>query len=289
MRLTKATLVAGLATALTWTSTTEGHSMMTAPQGRGNLEWWGTCASGAGCHGPCEAPRARAPILNDPTYPIQTIRRGDVLRVEWLRFNHPGGFVRLTMVPFEDSDEWRAFNEAAFQKSTCYETNCGPDSLNDDYFGPMNGQGNGVCSTTFTVPQTLPDGRATLQWVWYGGGVYYGDKDAGFGEYYTCTDYVVQGGAPHLDTAAAVAAVGGAGGARIWQGGDASNPGTDLCKYWSSNQIGDCSFGQDRPPNPRSEDLLSQSLEPCARTGSFVGRPAEFSAPARHFGLRRRK
>ncbi|KAG9069893.1 hypothetical protein KI688_009218 [Linnemannia hyalina] len=247
------------------------HSMMTIPRGRGNVEWWGTCASGFGCHGPCDSKRSLSPILNDPTYPVQTIRRGDALTISWQRFNHPGGFVRLAMVPFEESDDWAAFNAANAAKFSCYESNCGPDDPNDSYFGHMNGPGDGLCSTTFTVPQDLPDGKATLQWIWYGGGVYYGQPEAGFGEYYTCTDYVVQGGNDLVPR-------GSLGDQRVWQGGDASNPGTDVCKYWSSNRIGDCSFGDQRPPNPRDDDLLSQSLEPCSRTGEFIGRAAEFEA-----------
>ncbi|KAG0326334.1 hypothetical protein BGZ99_009686 [Dissophora globulifera] len=242
--------------------------MMTAPRGRGNVKWWGTCASGAGCHGPCDSKRSLAPILNDPTYPIKTIRRGDVLTVEWQRFNHPGGFVRLSMVPFSDSDSWSAFNSAAVQKFSCYESNCGPDDPNDSFFGPMNGPGDGICSTTFQIPADLEDGKVTLQWVWYGGGVYYGQPEAGFGEYYTCTDYELQGGSDLVPKSAI-------GEQRLWQGGDASNPGTDVCKYWSSNRIGDCSFGDQSPPNPTDDDLLSQSLEPCSRAGSFVGRAAE--------------
>ncbi|KAH7050633.1 hypothetical protein BKA57DRAFT_503969 [Linnemannia elongata] len=242
---------------------------MTVPRGRGNVEWWGTCASGFGCHGPCDSKRSLSPILNDPTYPVQTIRRGDTLTISWQRFNHPGGFVRLAMVPFEESDDWAAFNAANAAKFSCYESNCGPDDPNDSYFGHMNGPGDGLCSTTFTVPQDLPDGKATLQWIWYGGGVYYGQPEAGFGEYYTCTDYVVQGGSDLIPR-------GSLGDQRVWQGGDASNPGTDVCKYWSSNRIGDCSFGDQRPLNPRADDLLSQSLEPCSRTGEFVGRAAEF-------------
>ncbi|KAF9912404.1 hypothetical protein EC991_011096 [Linnemannia zychae] len=266
----KASIISLLTCALL-VSQIHAHSMMTIPRGRGNVEWWGTCASGFGCHGPCDTKRSNAPILNDPTYPVQTIRRGDTLTISWQRFNHPGGFVRLAMVPFEESDDWATFNAANAAKFSCYESNCGPDDPNDNFFGHMNGPGDGLCSTSFTVPQDLPDGKATLQWIWYGGGVYYGQPEAGFGEYYTCTDYVVQGGSELVQR-------GSLGDQRVWQGGDASNPGTDVCKYWSSNRIGDCSFGDQRPPNPRADDLLSQSLEPCSRTGEFVGKAAEFEA-----------
>ncbi|KAG0246385.1 hypothetical protein BGX31_002686 [Mortierella sp. GBA43] len=235
---------------------------MTVPRGRGNVEWWGTC-------GPCDSKRDKAPIVVDPGYPATTIRRGDTLTIQWKRFNHPGGFVRLAMVPFDDSDDWNAFNSASYSKFSCYETNCGPDDPNDSHFGPLNGPGEGACSTTFKVPADLPDGRATLQWIWYGGGVYYGQPDAGFGEYYTCTDYNVQGGENLVPK-------GSQGPQKSWQGGDVSNPGKDVCKYWSSNRIGDCSFGDKKPPNPKPDDLLSQSLEPCSRGSPKVGKPAEF-------------
>ncbi|KAF9098578.1 hypothetical protein BGX23_005881 [Mortierella sp. AD031] len=224
--------------------------MMTIPRGRGNLEWWGTCASGFGCHGPCDSKRAQDPILTDPSYQPQTIRRGDILTITWQRFNHPDGFVRLAIIPFEQSDDWTAFNAANAAKFSCYESNCGPDDPNDDYLGNMNGPGDGLCSTTFIVPQDFPDGKATLQWMWYGGGVYYGQPEAGFGEYCTCTDYLVQGGNDLVPR-------GSLGDQRVWQGGDASNPGTDVCK---------------------ADDLLNQSLEPCSRTGEFVGRAAGFEA-----------
>jgi hypothetical protein len=101
--------------------------------------------------------------------------------------------------------------------------------------------------------------------------VYFGQPEAGFGEYYTCADYNIQGG---LD----LAPKGSPGDQKVWQGGDASNPGKDVCKYWSSNKIGDCSFGDKKPPNPKAGDLLSQSLEPCSKTGSLVGKAVEFEA-----------
>ncbi|KAF9364807.1 hypothetical protein BGX34_000354 [Mortierella sp. NVP85] len=175
------------------------------------------------------------------------------------------------MVPFEESDSWSALNSASYAKFSCYESNCGPDDPNDSYFGPMDGPGDGICSTSFKIPQDLPDGKVTVQWIWYGGGVYDGQLEADFGEYYTCTDYIIQGGSDLVPK-------GSLENQKVWQGGDASNPGTDLCKYWSSSRIGDCCFGGQSPPNPKPDDLFSQSLEPCSRAGSFVGKAAEFEA-----------
>ncbi|KAG0021858.1 hypothetical protein BGZ80_001566 [Entomortierella chlamydospora] len=147
------------------------------------------------------------------------------------------------MASFESSDDWSAFNSADHAKFLCYETNCDPDDPNDSYFGPLNGPGDGICSTSFTTPPNLPDD-----------GVYYGQPDVGFGEYYTCTNYIVQGGQDLIP-------MDSQGDQRIWQGGDVSKPGTDVCKYWRSNKIGARSFGNHKPPNPQPDDPLSQSLE----------------------------
>ncbi|KAJ2333593.1 hypothetical protein GGH91_005902, partial [Coemansia sp. RSA 2671] len=229
--------------------------------------WWGTCAAGAGCKGPCDSPKADAPF-NSNYVPKKYIQRGQQLDVGWNRLNHPGGFVRLAMVPFNQSDSWSAFNDNVL-KYTCYETNCGPSDPNHKLFGYLNGPGNDPCSTKVTVPSNIPDNTAvTLQWIWYGGGIYYGEPDASFGEYYGCSDLIVNGGA--FSDVKPVA---------TFAGGDATYPNSDVCKYWGSNKVGDCSFG-DRVPNAIAGDLLSQSLEPCTRGPQLKGQPAGFgSAP----------
>ncbi|KAJ1927713.1 hypothetical protein IWQ60_002685 [Tieghemiomyces parasiticus] len=244
---------------------TAAHSLLHYPAPRGNLANFGTCGSGQGCKGPCDAPRS-ASNIGKPWFKPVTIQRGQELRVAWERNNHPGGFVRLAMVPIDQSDSWDAFN-AHVVKHSCYEAHCGPDNPSDNTFGPGNGLGNGECWTTFTVPSTFADGATvTLQWMWYAGGVYYAQPAAGFGNYYNCADIIVQGGSP-VD----------AGNTTVYahppfQGGDFANPNSNMCKYWSSNKYEDCTFGS-RMPSPVSGDLLSQSLEPCARTGSMNGKP----------------
>ncbi|KAF9170812.1 hypothetical protein BGX20_008467 [Mortierella sp. AD010] len=143
------------------------------------------------------------------------------------------------MVPFESFDDWSASNSADHAKFLCYETNCGPDDPDDSYFGPLNDPGDGVCFTSFTMPPYLPD------------------------------DYIVQGGQDLVPK-------GSRGDQRIWQCGDVSSPGTNVFKYWRSSKIVACSFGNQKPPNPQLDDLLSQSLEPCSRANSFVGKPFGF-------------
>ncbi|KAJ2769373.1 hypothetical protein IWQ56_002575 [Coemansia nantahalensis] len=240
---------------------------MAHPPPRGNVEWWGTCSSGTGCKGPCDTPKAKAPF-NNVYVPKTYVQRGQSLDVGWSRLNHPGGFVRLAMVPFNSSDSWQAFNDNVL-KYTCYETNCGPADRADKTFGYLNGPGNGPCSTKIVVPSNIPDGTAvTLQWIWYGGGIYYGEPDTSFGEYYGCSDMVVNGGAPLTGSRPAPA----------FQGGDATYPNSGACKYWGSNRVGDCSFG-DRRPTPVDGNLLSQSLEPCMRGPPKKGAPFGMAPP----------
>ncbi|KAJ2499276.1 hypothetical protein GGH96_003644 [Coemansia sp. RSA 1972] len=237
-----------------------GHSMLAKPASRGNVEWWGTCAAGAGCKGPCDSPKASSPfnsIYNPKTY----VQRGQELDVQWNRLNHPGGFVRMAMVPFDQSDDWASFNDNIL-KYTCYETNCGPANSSDTVFGHLNGPGSSPCTSTVTIPKNIPDNTAvTLQWIWYGGGIYYGQVDTSFGEYYGCSDMIVVGGPTSNEKPAPV-----------FQGGDITYPNSGVCKYWGSNKVGDCNFG-DRKPSPVDGDLLSQSLEPCMRGPEQKGTP----------------
>ncbi|KAJ1998773.1 hypothetical protein H4R26_005332, partial [Coemansia thaxteri] len=145
-------------------------------------------------------------------------------------------------------------------------TNCGPADPSNNVFGYLNGPGSSPCSTTVTVPSNIPDNTAvTLQWMWYGGGIYYGEVDTSFGEYYGCSDLIVSGG-PFSDAKPVV----------TFAGGDATYPNSDVCKYWGSNKVGDCNFG-DRVPSPIAGNLLSQSLEPCIRGPQLKGQPADFA------------
>ncbi|KAJ1940338.1 hypothetical protein GGF37_004017 [Kickxella alabastrina] len=241
-----------------------GHSLLSTPATRGNTKWFGTCAAGAGCKGPCDSPKADSPF-NSNYVPKTYIQRGQELDVEWKRLNHPGGFVRLAMVPFDQSDSWSAFNSNVLEY-TCYETNCGPTDPSNTMFGHLNGPGSAPCSTKVIVPKNIPDGTAvTLQWVWYGGGIYYGETDTSFGEYYSCSDLIVSGGPLSDEKPEAV-----------FKGGDITYPNSGVCKYWGSNKVGDCNFG-DRVPSPIDGDLLSQSLEPCIRGPELKGAPYGFA------------
>ena len=86
------------------------------------------------------------------------------------------------------------------------------------------------------VPQYFLDNSViTLQWTWYGGGVYYGDQKAAFAEYVNCSDMTVIGGLDFQPRTPNFAPT--------FDGGDQSNKETGLCRYWGSNKIGTCPEG----------------------------------------------
>ncbi|OMH83030.1 hypothetical protein AX774_g3464, partial [Zancudomyces culisetae] len=140
--------------------------MLKYPLPRGNLRTFGTCGAGQGCKGPCDDSRdSQAQKFKYLTPSIY--RRGQNITVKWGRQNHPGGFIRLAIARYQDSDNWGSFNEGVI-KYTCYETNCGPDNPNNTNWGVLAGPGSQECSTVITIPDYLNDDMYTLQWMWYG-------------------------------------------------------------------------------------------------------------------------
>ncbi|KAJ3299304.1 hypothetical protein HK104_009423 [Borealophlyctis nickersoniae] len=240
---------------------------MTSPTPRGSHPIGAGCSAGRGCKGPCDSPRNES-LFNQQWVTPKTYGRGETVPIEWIRANHPGGFVRLAIAPEVDSDDEMAFHNALGSQFLCYERGCGPTDPNDNYFGQNNGKGEGTCSGFLTIPTHLPDGKYTIQWIWFGGGVYMGQRDGGFGEYYACTDVNVLGGAAQEPDARPSV---------HFAGKDYSNPSENVCKYWSSNRVGDCAF-KDQTPSCMNDETKSQwdackSLEPCTVGPAKVGEP----------------
>lgn len=206
------------------------HSNMITPTPRGNVQWFGYCSRGQGCITTCDSPKSESKI-NDQYNQPQVVKRGDKISIEWLRQNHPGGFIRLSMTQFELSDDQASFNNNVV-KYVCYETNCKEDS-EDVNLGNLNGHGNNKCSTDFQIPNNLPDGPITLQWTWFGGGIYFGQQDTVFANYVSCADMVLQGGQEYTQEQLSP----------IFQGGDSANPSSNQCRYWGANRAESCPEG----------------------------------------------
>lgn len=207
-----------------------GHSNMLYPPVRGNLEFWGYCSRGWGCNTACDAPKSQSKI-DSPYVEKITVKRGETIPIKWLRQNHPGGFVRIAFTSFDQSDNNGAFDSNAV-KYVCYETNC-RQSEHNPMLGENNGPGSQECSTSVTIPDNIPDGKLTLQWIWFGGGVLFADNKASFANYVSCSDLIIQGGASYQSHQIK----------STFQGGDAVTSDPQQCRYWSTNSVFGCPNG----------------------------------------------
>ncbi|KNE59600.1 hypothetical protein AMAG_03858 [Allomyces macrogynus ATCC 38327] len=180
-------LLAAVALVASLATVADAHARLLAPEARSP----GFCASADHCE-PCGfVPKAGA----RPTANVYA--RGQPVPVSWSRNNHPAGFVRFAIIPF-DSDNTFANFEQNTVLYTCHESTCrsgdardlnGPDPI------PGTPDSN-PCNATVTLPAYLKDGQYTMQWMWFSGASYYGQPDRGLSDWYGCHDFTVRGGAP---------------------------------------------------------------------------------------------
>eukprot|EP01119_Soliformovum_irregulare_P002485 TRINITY_DN12732_c0_g1_i1.p1 TRINITY_DN12732_c0_g1~~TRINITY_DN12732_c0_g1_i1.p1 ORF type:complete len:427 (-),score=66.08 TRINITY_DN12732_c0_g1_i1:26-1306(-) len=175
------------------------------------------------CPGPCEASYT-------PYQTNYTVARGDDITLHWPRNSHSGGFIRISWVEREAGviETHAMFDQNVFEYG-CYETTCWANQNLDGGNGTMgsiggdNNDPDGLinpCTFETTVPLHLNDGLHTMQWAWYGGG-------GGFnGDYYSCVNYIIDGGAKGEQLTPA------------FTGGDASSP--IGCKYWTTDRLHYC-------------------------------------------------
>jgi len=194
-----------------------GHSYLTKPTSRSNQKDSTTGCRGPNCLGPCDVSRSKA------STPAVTIQRGATINLQWPRNNHAGGFIRIAWAQTANSDSHASF-DANVQTIFCHERGgCKPDSASDPNGGdsaPADGSFQ-PCQSTITVPPHLTDGTWTLQWAWFGGAFALGD-------YYSCVDYVISGGAS------------GAAPAATFVGGDYSYPNQQKCKFFNTDRLHRC-------------------------------------------------
>ena len=170
-----------------------------------------------------------------------TYKRGQSVEIKWPRNNHPGGFIRLALVPFQNSDNKEAFEQNIIHYN-CHESNCRSGYYTDLLGGDPEGaqEHSNLCSNSFTIPTWAQNGQYTLQWTWFGGGSWYGKKYEAQHTYVSCVDFTVAG-YEQVETKAQDFCP-------VFKGGDAQNPGGDKCLYFLNNnanelQVDQCSYG----------------------------------------------
>ncbi|KAI9136524.1 hypothetical protein BKA69DRAFT_1129037 [Paraphysoderma sedebokerense] len=159
-----------------------------------------------------------------------TYKRGQSITVKWPRNNHPGGFVRLALVPFGSTQNHQDFDKNIVQYN-CHETDC-----RSHYQPPLGGdgsqykEGENICSVKWTVPAWVKDGQYTLQWMWHGGGSYYNNWYRGQADYYQCSDFTIRGSVSGNNTIARRPKC------PVWKGGDVHkdrNGNKNMCFYFN--------------------------------------------------------
>ncbi|KAJ3372959.1 hypothetical protein GGF31_001496 [Allomyces arbusculus] len=211
-------LLAAVVLAASLATVVDAHARLLAPEARSP----GFCASADNCE-PCGfVPKTGA----RPTANVYT--RGQPVPVSWSRNNHPAGFVRFSIIPFDSDDSFANFEQNVVLY-TCHESTCrsgDPRDLNGPDPIPGTPDSN-PCNATVTVPTYLKDGQYTMQWMWFSGASYFGQTDRGLSDWYGCHDFTVRGGAPVVPKPT--------GTCPQFLGGDAANP-TDRtqCRYFGT-------------------------------------------------------
>lgn len=203
---------------LTLATSVIGHSYITSPRSRGNQVQTQSGCRGPSCFGPCEVPLS----AKKGNTRVQSAMRGDTITIKWPRNNHAGGFIRFAWAPTSQSDSHAAF-DAHVQQINCHEVGgCRPDDASNPNGGDTAGSDGSVrpCTTVLSVPLDLADGEWTLQWSWFGGAFSLGD-------YYSCVDYKIAGGANGTLVPKFV-------------GGDYSFPGQQKCKFFNTDKLHMC-------------------------------------------------
>lgn len=168
------------------------HSWMNEPLTY-NRRFIGSCR-GAECDRACPNKRRRG-MNNSVSDPAATYRRGETIRVRWLRNNHRGGFTRLALVPVSKMFDHSAHDRLAFFY-TCWDSfeircdgdfeNCGSD------------QDRRAFGTNVRIPAVYPDGDYVMAYVWYGG-LHFKRRTGKFADYFHCSHVRIRGGPVESD------------------------------------------------------------------------------------------
>jgi len=156
---------------------------------------------------------------------MKTYQRGTEIPTAWWRNNHVGGFIRYSIVPIAQSGSQDAFDANPLNYE-CNQVGCSatyggssPNNWNGGDSAGSKGWSN-ACSGKFKIPYYLPDGQYTVQWVWFG----QGNGQSANSPFQACIDLNISGGP-----------TGSQPKCPLWQGGDLSEAGDNVCSYVSVN------------------------------------------------------
>ncbi|ORZ39029.1 hypothetical protein BCR44DRAFT_115559 [Catenaria anguillulae PL171] len=182
----KISILLALLAVLQFASLVDGHARLLEPKARngGFIGAFDNFVSPA-CGGDGSKNNARP---QDATY-----RRGQSVPVVWPRNNHPGGFIKLAIVPLNSAQTQADFDNNVVQFA-CHESGCKSGFASDPLGGDNAPEDSNRCTTQLKIPAFLADGQYTLQWHWFGGASFFGDKNRGQTDYYGCHDFTVAGG-----------------------------------------------------------------------------------------------
>jgi len=146
----------------------DAHSHLVSPL---EATWENACRmggtgrhTGKHCPGPCPKANRRH------RYRREVWRRGQTVGVEYLRNNHKGGFMRLSLVPAHQRGNAGVHAANAFRWS-CWShgrIRCGGGDCGTDRSGNRYRQ-------WVTIPDVFPDGLYVLGYSWHGGHFEQGD------------------------------------------------------------------------------------------------------------------
>lgn len=164
-------------------STVLAHSTLAEPRPYSIKE----CPSCEYCIQPNTA-RARENMNNMKNNPEVTWKRGQTVPIRWLKNNHEGGFIRLSMVPVSKMLQKNAHTHFAFYHG-CWEQNVHPCGNRD-----CGSDTKGVSfRRNIVIPDVIPNGVYVLAYMWYGG-LSESRRNGRYGLFTSCSFVRIKGG-----------------------------------------------------------------------------------------------
>jgi len=164
------------------------HSWQSEPPAYNEVFRTRSCR-GSECTQACPSIFARG-MKNSRERPARTWKRGQSVSIKWVRNNHRGGLVRMSLVPADQmmSKPWHkklAIWYGCWESGAhrCSGAMCGTDTDGTAFGRRM------------VIPSTFPDGDYVAAVVWYGGIEFMRERGQ-FPDYHSCSFVRIRGGTP---------------------------------------------------------------------------------------------